>query len=116
MAGRRSIEFLPRVFQSDTNERFLGATFDHLVTDAVNIPLNGYIGRTFAPTYKLGDNYVPENSTNRQNYQLEPSVVISDDSNEVVFNTGFQDLLYSIQLNGGSINNQQRLFSSKSYN
>ena len=116
MAGRRSIEFLPRVFQSDTNERFLGATFDHLVTDSVNIPLNGYIGRTFAPTYKLGDNYVPENSTNRQNYQLEPSVVISDDSNEVVFNTGFQDLLYSIQLNGGSINNQQRLFSSKSYN
>ena len=116
MAGRRSVEFLPRVFQSDTNERFLGATLDHLVTDSVNIPVNGYIGRTFAPTYKLGDNYVPESSTNRQNYQLEPSVVITDDSNEVVFNTGFQDLLYSIQLNGGTINNQQRLFSSKIYN
>jgi hypothetical protein len=116
MAGRRSTEFLPRVFQTDTNERFLGATLDHLITDSVNIPLNGYIGRTFAPTYKLGDNYVPENTNTRQNYQLEPSVVITDDSNNVLFNTGFQDLLYSIQLNGGSINDQQRLFSSKIYN
>lgn len=116
MAGRRSAEFLPRVFQSDTNERFLGATFDHLITDSVNIPLSGYIGRTLAPTYKLGDNYVPETNTGRKNYQLEPSVVITNDSNQVEFNTGFLDLLYSIQLNGGNINDQQRLFSSKIYN
>lgn len=115
MALTNTINFLPAVFRSPTNQRFLGATMDQLTTDAINIPLNGYIGRTFAPTYKLGDNYVPELSAVRKNYQLEPSVVVSDDSNNIEFNTGYIDLLNSIKSYGGLVDNQQRLFSSESY-
>jgi hypothetical protein len=116
MALVNTINFLPRVFRTVTNQRFLGATMDQLVSDSVNTPINGYIGRTFAPTYKIGDNYVPESDSLRKNYQLEPSVVVTDKSNNIEFNTGYIDLLRNIQNYGGIVNNQQRLFSSESYN
>jgi hypothetical protein len=89
---------------------------DQLLADAVNIPFNGYIGRTFAPTYKLGDNYVPEFTTQRAHYQLEPSVVVKDDNSDVVLNSGYLDVLQSIKNNGGFTNNHNRLFSAPGYN
>jgi len=115
MALINTINFLPKAFQTVTNRRLLGATMDQLVTDEVNIPLKGYIGRTFAPTYKLGDNYVPEHSTIRSNYQLEAGVVIKNNNNNIQFNTSYIDLLNSISSQGGLTNNHQRLFSSESY-
>jgi len=116
MALVNTINFLPDVFKSATNQRFLGATLDQLATDAYNVPINGYIGRTFAPTYKLGDNYIPESSTNRTNYQLEPSVVVRDNDKNVVLNSDYQDLTQNIANNNGFTNNHQRLFSSEYYN
>lgn len=115
MASVNTLNFLPRVFRTLTNRRFLGATLDHLISDASNLPLNGYIGRTFAPTYKLGDNYVPEAPGARAHYQLEPSVVIKNENGDIEFNTGYIDLLRNITNNGGITTNQQRLFSSETY-
>ena len=116
MAIVRTINFLPRVFRTPTNRRFLGATMDQLASDAINIPVNGYIGRTFAPTYKTGDNYVPESEELRKNYQLEPSVVVTNKKGNIEFNTGYIDLLRNIANYGGLTNDQQRLFSSEMYN
>ena len=107
--------FLPQAFQSGVNQRFLGATMDQLFSPAVNIPITGYVGRTFAPTYKLGDNYVPEGNDQRTYYQLEPSVVVTDSSNNIEFNSGYSDLLNNISTANGNTTNHQRLFSSTSY-
>jgi hypothetical protein len=109
-------QFLPEVFRSQTNQRFLGATMDQLVVDENNIPINGYIGRTLAPTYKAGDNYVPESNALNKNYQLEASVVVKDNDGNIVFNGTYIDLLYSIANKNGKTNNQQRLFSGEYYN
>ena len=111
-----TINFLPEVFRSTTNQRFLGATMDQLIADPNNVPLNGYIGRTFSPTYRLGDNYVPESTLDRVYYQLEPGVVVKNDSNKVTFNAGYIDLLQSIRNLGGSTSNQRRLFETEYYN
>ena len=116
MALINTINLLPEAFRSQTNQRFLGATLDQLTTDFVNIPVNGYIGRKFAPTYKLGDNYVPEPDTSRTNYQLEPSVVIKDDNKNILFNSSYTDLLQAVTNNNGQSNNHQRLFESEDYN
>ena len=116
MALFNTIDFLPSVFQSTTNQRFLGATMDQLASDAINVDVNGYIGRTFAPTYKAGDNYVPELNAERTNYQLEASVVVTDNDKNVQFNAGYIDLLNSINVNNGLTNNHQRLFSAEKYN
>ena len=115
MALFNTIEFLPSVFRTTTNQRFLGATMDQLVTDPVTVPLNGYVGRRFSPTYKLTDNYVPEVTTQRQNYQLEPSVVVKDNNKNILFNTGYVDVINGIANNNALSNNHQRLFSAKSY-
>ena len=116
MALRNTINFLPEAFRSITNQRFLGATMDQLATDAYNVPLSGYIGRKFAPTYKVGDNYVPEPTTERAYYQLEPSIVVKNDKAEVTYTAGYLDLLQSIENNGGFKSNQSRLFNAESYN
>lgn len=111
-----TINFLPEVFRTPQNRAFLGATLDQLVVDSVNAPLNGYIGRTFAPTYKSKDNYIPELSKNRTRYQLEPTVVVKDADKKVIFKSDYADLLHGISGSGGLINNNSRLFSSEIYN
>ena len=116
MAIVNTINFLPRIFRTPTNRRFLGATMDQLTSDAINTPVNGYIGRTFAPTYKPGDNYVPESTDLRKNYQLEPSAVVTDSNGDIKFNTGYIDLLQNLKNYGGLTDNQQRLFGSEMYN
>ena len=116
MAVNNTLNFLPEVFRSTTNQRFFGATMDQLATDAYNVSINGYIGRTFAPTYKSGDNYIGESSTARSVYQLESSVVIKDVNGNVIENSTYIDLLQSIANNGGLNHNQQRLFLSTYYN
>ena len=116
MALINTIKFLPQIFQTATNQRFLGATMDQMVSSQNNVPIAGYIGRTVAPTSRTGDNYVPESTADRQRYQLEASVVISDAEKNIKFNSGYLDLLNSIKHNGGLIDNHQRLFSSVGYN
>lgn len=115
MSTVSTVNFLPEIFRTAQNQRFLGATFDQLVSDAANVKLDGFIGRTFAPTYKVGDNYVPEISTDRKNYQLEPAIVVKDANGKVVSTAGYVDMMQAVQNIGGIINNPQRLFSSESY-
>lgn len=115
MAARRTIDFLPSVFQSDTNRKFLSATLDQLVSEPNYTRLNGFIGRTFAPTYKSTDSYIGELTKQRQNYQLEPSIVIKDSSNNIDFYASYTDIINKISYYGGSTTNHDRLFTSEYY-
>lgn len=115
MAVRRTLNLLPTIFQTDTNQKFLSATMDQLVTEPDLTNLYGYIGRKFAPTYKSGDSYVTEHSPERQNYQLEPSVVIKDKKGDVTFFASYLDFLNKLKYYGGFINDQSRLFGADYY-
>lgn len=115
MTTKRTYTFLPTVFQTDTNKKFLSATIDQLVTEPNLQTLYGYIGRKFAPTYRTGDSYVTENTGDRQDYQLEPGVVIRDDLNEITFFSNYKDLLDQIGYYGGLTNNHDRLFEQEYY-
>jgi len=111
-----TINFLPEVFRTSPNQAFLSATMDQLATDSYNVPLDGYIGRTFSPTYKSTDNYVPEVNNERSRYQLEPTVVVQDANKKVKFKSDYTDLLHHIKSSGGISTNHQRLFSAECYN
>jgi len=115
MATRKTQTFLPQIFQTDTNQKFLSATMDQLVSEPDLQTLYGYIGRKFAPTYKSGDSYVIESSEDRQNYQLEPSILIKDDQNNVTFFATYLDLLAKIRYYGGITTDQNRLFEQEYY-
>jgi hypothetical protein len=122
MVDKKSLDFLPKVFQSNTNRRFLNATMDQLLQEPRLDRLYGYIGRQdLSPAYQQGDAYVNETDSYSQFYQLEPGLVI----NKRVFNTNnfkidnafnYVDLLNSITLEGGITNDHSRLFANEYYN
>ena len=115
MAFRRSLDFLPSFFRTDTNSKFLNATLDQMISEPDMIRLDGYVGRKFAPSYQQGDGYVVEPTVTRQNYQLEPATVYRDDSETIRLVTGYQDLLGRIDSLGGITTDHSRMFASKQY-
>lgn len=115
MAERKTYNFLPTTFRSDTNQKFLSATMDQLVSDPDFVTLYGYIGRRFAPTYKSTDSYVLESTADRQNYQLEPSIVIKNTQQNTTFFATYVDLLDKISYYGGIVTDHSRLFEQEYY-
>ena len=115
MANIKTTNLLPQVFRTDTNQKFLNATLDQLVSKPELKKINGYIGRIFAPTNKFGDTYLAEENKLRQNYQMEPAVVVKNDNGETQFHGSYIDLLNQIQYLGGDITNHDRLFANDSY-
>ena len=118
MAAIKSINFLPEIFKSDANRKFLAATVDQLISEPDFKRIDGYIGRKFAPNYRAGDKYVEEPSADRQNYQLEPSLIVQDTdaTKSVLFYSNYVDLLQKIKYYGGLTNDHSRLFQGESYN
>ena len=115
MANIKTNNLLPAVYRTDTNKKFLNATLDQLVSKPDLKKINGYIGRVFAPTNKSTDTYIIEDTLIRQHYQLEPSVVVTNKSNEIEFFGNYIDLLQQIEYLGGNIDNHDRLFANTSY-
>ena len=115
MAISRTLEFLPEFFKTTANKKFLAATLDQLISEPSVKKFNGYIGRQFFPGYQNEDRYVIESTDQRQNYQLEPSVVVTNSDNRVEFHSNYTDLIQQIAFNGGISTNHSRLFGNQSY-
>ena len=116
MAATRTLNFLPEIFRTDTNKKFLAATVDQLISEPNFKKINGYIGRRVTPTFKPSDSYITEPSRARQNYQLEPCAVVKDTyTNRVDFFSSYPDLLQKIEYYGGITNNHDRLFKNEFY-
>jgi hypothetical protein len=115
MAYRKSLDFLPSIFQTRTNEKLLRATLDQLIAEPEVRQLNGYIGRKFNPALTPNDSYVQEDFVDRQNYQLEPASVYTDSDGNIKFVSSYVDLLNRITSLGGIANDPSRLFSADQY-
>lgn len=122
MATRKTINFLPDIFRSDVNKKFLGATFDQLISEPSLTRVNGFVGRQFSLTYGISDptknsaSFVEEPTTSKQNYQLEPALVVKNDRQNVELYTDYKDLIDKIGYYSGKNDNQDRLFKSEYYN
>jgi len=116
MAAIKTVQFLPDIFRTDTNRKFLNATLDQLVSEPNFKKINGYIGRKLSPSYKNTDSFIEEGSADRQNYQLEPSVIIKDPvTDSIDFITTYADILNKVKYYGGLPNNHSRLFDNEYY-
>lgn len=111
----KTLSFLPKIFQTDTNEKFVSATLDQLLSEPDLKKVYGYIGRKFAPTYTTTDSYIEESTSERQQYQLEPSIVINSSASDITFYASYMDLLNKIKFYGGLTNNHNRLFENEYY-
>ena len=116
MAAFKTIQFLPEVFRTDVNRKFLNAIVDQLISEPNLKKVNGYIGRKLAPSYKTADSYIEEPTTDRQNYQLEPSLVIKNPSTgQIDFATTYTDIVNKIGYYGGLNSRHSRLFDNEYY-
>jgi hypothetical protein len=80
---RRTVDLLPQVFKTSTNDKFMAAVVDPLVQPGVLQKTTGYIGRRWGKTYTGSDIYLDDDTTLRSRYQLEPGVVISNEQGQV---------------------------------
>ena len=116
MAVIKSIQFLPDIFQTDANKKFLNATIDQLISEPNLKKIKGYIGRKLSPSYKKSDSYIEEDNSTRQNYQLEPSIIIKNSITDTIdFATTYSDIVNKIKYYGGLSQNHNRLFDNEYY-
>lgn len=115
MAYKKSLDFLPSVFQTKTNEKILKATVDQLISEPEIKRLDGYVGRKFNPSLNQFDNYIAEEWPDRDNYQLEPSSVYTNKEGDIKFVSTYVDLINKIKSAGGNTTNPSRLFSADQY-
>lgn len=117
MATRiRTLNFLPEVFRTPTNAQFLGATLDQIVDQPNTMKIEGYVGTKFGYGINAKDKYVIEPTKTRTDYQLDPGVVFTKTNTSTATDfVSYPGLVDAIDLNGGIVNNNDRLFQSQFY-
>ena len=116
MAKIRTVDFLPEIFQTPVNKQFLAATLDQLTQEPEFVKTQGFIGQKVGPGVNPSDHYVVEPTAVRNNYQLEPSVVILDPvTGDVSDAITYPGMIDAINTQGGVTNRADRLFESEYY-
>ena len=87
-SDRKTENFLPRYFRTDTNKKFLQSTTDVMTSEGVVEKIDAFVGRRNAATAQVTDSYLPDVSSDRENYQFESSTVYRDELNNVDFFAG----------------------------
>ena len=92
---RKSENLLPKIFRTDSNKKFLSSTLDQLIKPGVVEKVNAFVGRRTAKTYgsTTNENYLPDVTPDRENYQFEPALVGKDELGNVTFYKDYNDYL-----------------------
>jgi len=111
-----SANLLPEYFQTGKNKKFLSSTINQLIQPAQLERINGFIGSKLSPNYNsITDNYIPEVSELRKDYQFSPALIVYDELRNVQRAIGIDDLTNSISIQTGLDGNFNKLYSSPTY-
>ena len=113
--NQKSVALLPKYFRTQTNQKFLESTLDQMVQPGVAEKLNGFVGRKESKAFVADDSYISEISNDRENYQLEPSLVIKDELGNYTFRKDYIDYVNQISNFGGNSQNQNSLNAQEYY-
>jgi hypothetical protein len=113
--NRSSAELLPRYFRSDSNKKFLGSTLDQYTTPGVVEKINAFVGRRESKATTVDDTYLPDVSADRENYQLEPSLVVKDNIGNVTFYKDYNDYIGQLNAFRSTTSNHSLLNSQEYY-
>jgi len=115
-AVRRSANLLPVLFRTDKNTKFLAGTLDQLIQTPQLKRVDGWVGSKITPTFNIADDYyLPSNSKIRQDYQLEPALVITDEILKIIKSTSYDDLINQLSFEGANVSKLNRLFAPRYY-
>ena len=113
--GINSSNFLPRVYRSDANKKFIQATVDQLVQPGTVKKINGYVGRQNSKATTGDDIFISTISDARKNYQLEPGLTIKDNLDNVTFFKDYQDYINQLGVFGANVQNHSKLSKQEFY-
>ena len=112
----RTINFLPDIFQTKTNDQFLSATLDQLIQQPNYQKIQGYIGSKFGYGVNADDVYVAEPNEIRTDYQLEPAVVFTKTNTQTAVDViTYPELLDAIRIQTSKTLNETLLFKNQFY-
>ena len=108
---------LPYVLQSTKLKNFFDSTVDQWFKNEDSTFERGFVGQRqgrLLSTTK--DSYLAEPSFDRTYYQLEPTAIVRNaDTQDISYQTTYEDLVNKIRFDGGNVNDHARLFESKYY-
>ena len=107
--------FLPRYYRTDANKKFLQATVEQLTKPGKVKKVNGYLGRRNAKAASGNDIFVSEVTAARQNYQLEPGLVIKDEIGNIDTFKDYQDYINQLGVFGSNTSNHSRINKQEFY-
>ena len=110
-----SASLLPGIYRTDTNNKFLQSTVEQLTQRGTVSKINGFIGRQNAKATSGNDVFIEAADSTRQNYQLEPSMVINDQQGNNIFFKDYQDYINQLKVFGSDVSNHSRLNRSEIY-
>jgi hypothetical protein len=112
---RESSNLLPRFYRTDSNKKFLQATLDQLVQPGTVKKVNGYIGRQYSKANTTSDIFLEAVDKERQDYQLEPSAVITDYLGNTTFFKDYIDHINHVKVFDGNVKHHSRLNKQEFY-
>lgn len=116
MAQVRTLDFLPSIFRTETNQQFLSATLDVLVKQPNLKRVEGFIGNKYGYGVEPTDKYVVEPTKTRSDYQLDPSVVFLKPNTQTTQDfINYTGIVQALKNEGGIVDNNDRLFNEQFY-
>lgn len=112
---RRSVDFLPDYLRTEKNNKFLSSTIDQLISAPEVERVDAFVGSKNTPNYKVEDRYLEDADQLRNNYQLEPALVVRTVTKEIKKAFGIDDLVNQIASHGGSATDFNRSFEPNFY-
>lgn len=111
----RTLDFLPEIFRTKSNEEFLTSTLDTLAQAPKVQKLQGYVGSKFGYGVGSSDKYLTEPTQKRSNYQLNPAVVFKKKATNIPLDVmTYPELTDALHL-AGSVAPESKLFSNQFY-
>ena len=107
--NNKTANLLPRFYRTDSNKKFTQATVDQLVQQGTVKKINGFIGRKNAKAATADDIFIKAVTPDRQNYQLEPGLVIKDTLDNVSFFKDYQDYINQLTVLGSNTKNHSKI-------
>lgn len=112
----RSIDFLPEVFKTHTNQQFLNATLDLLTSQPDLKRVEGFIGEKYGYGVGPNDKYVVEPTKSRRDYQLDPGVIFLKPETQTAQDfINYPGIVDALKLDGANVTNHDRLFNNQFY-
>lgn len=112
---RKIEQFLPPVYRTPMTKNFMASTTNQLFSQKDSENSTFFVGRKVGGLYNnSADFYADEIRKIREDYQLEPTFIIRDNTTDEVANSLFyEDVLNALASNGSDTMNHNKLFNSK---